>query len=162
MRRTECAALQIDWVAADHVTLPAHITKNSKQFCFPIGTLTQQILAGLKTNHRLMLPTYPGGELPFNTFAVTKKEFSKLLNVAPFTVHDLRRTYRTNLSRLRVPRDICERLINHSSSRTDLDEIYDQYDAWDEQVEAVQKYDTWLSDLLNLRCGARSESILAG
>ena len=37
---------------------------------------------------------YPSGPLPFNAFAVTKKEFGKLLTIAPFTLHDLRRTYR--------------------------------------------------------------------
>ena len=95
------------------------------------------------------MPTYPYGPLPFNTFAVTKKEFDKILNIAPYTLHDLRRSYRTNLSRLRIALHISERLINHASARSDLEEIYDQYTYWDEQVEAVQKYDTWLSDLLN-------------
>jgi integrase len=148
LRRTECAALEISWVQPDRVTLPETITKNGKEFCFPIGPTTHLILESLKTNWHLLLPTYPSGPLPFNTFAVTKKEFDKLLTIAPYTLHDLRRTYRTNLSRLRIPRDICERLINHRSARTDLDEIYDQYDAWDEQVEAVQKHNDWLNSIV--------------
>ena len=162
LRRQECAALQISWLQPDRITIPLEVTKNGKEFCFPIGRTTQLILESLKTNWHLLLPTYPYGPLPFNTFAVTKKEFDKLLNIAPYTLHDLRRSYRTNLSRLRVAPHISERLINHASARSDLEEIYDQYTYWDEQVEAVQKYDTWLSDLLNLRCGAHSESTLAG
>jgi hypothetical protein len=63
---------------------------------------------------------------------------------------------------LRVAPHISERLINHASARSDLEEIYDQYTYWDEQVEAVQKYDTWLSELLNLRCAERSAPTLAG
>jgi integrase len=148
LRRTECAALEAAWVQPDRITLPSHITKNGKEFTFPIGPTTQALLTSLKTNWHLLLPQYPQGPLPFNTFSVTKPEFDKTHSVRGYTLHDLRRTYRTNLSRLRVPRDICERLINHASARTDLDEIYDQYDAWNEQVEAVNRYDAWLQKLL--------------
>lgn len=149
LRRTECAALQNDWVQPDRVTLPESITKNSKEFSFPTGPTTQAILESLKTNWHLLLPTVPQGPLPFNTFAVTKKEFDKLLpGIARYTLHDLRRTYRTNLSRLRVAPHICERLINHTSARSDLEEIYDQWTYWDEQAEAVNKYDAWLQNLL--------------
>jgi integrase len=147
LRRTECAALQPDWVQPDRVTLPAHITKNGKEFCFPIGHTAHQIIESLKTNWHLLLPTYPQGPLPFNTFAVTKVEFDKLLHIAPYTLHDLRRTYRTNLSRLRVAPHISERLLNHASARSELEEIYDHYNYWDEQVEAVNKHDTWLQNL---------------
>jgi integrase len=148
LRRQECAALQLGWLHQDRITIPPEVVKNSHEFTFPIGALAQAVLAKLKTNHRILLPQYPGGPKPFNTFAVTKKEFDKLHWVKGYSIHDLRRSYRTNLSRLRVPRDICERLINHRSSRSDLDEIYDQYDAWTEQAEAVQKYDGWIRSLL--------------
>jgi integrase len=148
LRRAECAALELGWVQPDRVTLPAPIVKNSKEFCFPIGPTAQRILESLKTNWHLLLPTIPYGPLPFNTFSKTKREFDKLLKIAPYTLHDLRRTYRTNLSRLRVAPHICERLINHTSARTELEEIYDQYGYWDEQLEAVQKHDVWLNSIV--------------
>jgi integrase len=152
LRRTECAAIQSDWVQADRVTLPETITKNSKEFCFPTGPTAQAIFESLKTNWHLLLPTVPQGPLPFNTFAVTKKAFDKLLpGIARYTLHDLRRTYRTNLSRLRVAPHICERLINHTSARSDLEIIYDQYTYWDEQVEAVNKHDAWLQNLVAVK-----------
>jgi integrase len=103
----------------------------------------------LKTNHRLLLPQYPGGPLPFSTFSVMKKQFDKLLTIAPYTLHDLRRTYRTNLARLRIPSAVAERLLNHRAARSELEEIYDQFDHFDEMVEAVNKYDTWITGLLN-------------
>jgi integrase len=151
MRRKECAALEHTWVQPDRITLPGHITKNSKEFCFPIGPTAQRILAGLKTNWHLLLPTYPTGPLPFNTFSVTKPEFDETHSVRNYTLHDLRRTYRSTLPRLKVAPHIAERLVNHTSARTELEEIYDHYQYWDEQVEAVQKYDNWLSSLLKLR-----------
>jgi integrase len=148
LRRQECAALEISWVVPDRVTIPEEVTKNGHEFSFPVGLTTQALLESLKTNWHLLLPQYPQGPLPFSTFSVTKPEFDKLHSVRGYTLHDLRRTYRTNLSRLRVPRDICERLINHRSARSDLDEIYDRYDCWKEMEEAVNRYDTWLQKLL--------------
>ena len=62
-----------------------------------------------------------------------------------WTLHDLRRTYRTNLSRLKVPPHIAERLLNHTSARDPLEFVYDQYDFMDEKREAVEKYDAWFS-----------------
>jgi integrase len=148
LRRRECAALQNDWVLADRIDLPASITKNGRQFCFPTGAMARAILAGLKTNWHLLLPQYPAGPKPFSTFSVTKKQFDKLCTIAPYTLHDLRRTYRTNLARLRVAPHICERLINHASARSELEEIYDHYAYWDEQVEAVNTFDAWLQTLV--------------
>jgi hypothetical protein len=104
----------------------------------------------------LLLPQYPQGPLPFSTFSFTKKEFDKLVpGMARYTLHDLRRTYRTNLARLRVAPHICERLINHASARSDLEEIYDQYLYWDEQVEAVNKHDEFILKLV-AGCGGLS------
>jgi integrase len=154
LRRQECAALEITWVQPDRVTLPIHITKNSHEFCFPIGPTAQQLLESLKTNWHLLLPTIPYGPLPFNQFSKMKKEFDKLLNIAPYTLHDLRRTYRTNLARLRVPKDVAERLLNHRSARSELEEIYDQFDHFEEMQEAVNKYDTWLQTLVGVRLAA--------
>ena len=147
LRRTECAALEIGWVQSDRVTLPAHITKNSKEFCFPIGPITQELLESLKTNWHLLLPTIPYGPLPFNTFSATKKEFDKLLDIAPYTLHDLRRTFRTNLGRLKVRPDIAERLVNHISARTDMEETYDLYTYLPEMREAMEKWDAFLQNL---------------
>jgi integrase len=148
LRRQECASIQLTWVNRDSITLPAEVVKNSHEFTFPIGSLAIQLLTNRMSNQPILLPSYPGGKLPFSTFSVTKKEFDKLHNVKGYTLHDLRRTFRTNLSRLRIPRDICERLINHRSARSDLDEIYDQYDQWDEQVEAVHKHNDWLGSIV--------------
>ncbi|MDB5710209.1 MAG: hypothetical protein JWL96_2279 [Sphingomonas bacterium] len=53
-----------------------------------------------------------------------------------WTLHDLRRTFRSNMTRLRVSRDTCEVLINHAPKV--LDEIYDRYDRLDEKREALE------------------------
>jgi hypothetical protein len=47
--------------------------------------------------------------------------------IPPWTLHDLRRTFRTTLGRLKVRPDIAERLVNHVSARTEMEETYDLY-----------------------------------
>ena len=68
-----------------------------------------------------------GSEKPFSGWSKCKKALDKLADIAPWTLHDLRRTFRTNLGRLKVRPDIAERLVNHISARTEMEETYDLY-----------------------------------
>jgi hypothetical protein len=53
------------------------------------------------------------------------------------------------MARLKVPRSICEILVNHvSEERTVLDDIYDKYDYLDEKREALLKYEQHITTLL--------------
>jgi hypothetical protein len=53
----------------------------------------------------------------------------------------LRRTFRTNLGRLKVRPDIAERLVNHASARTEMEETYDLYTYLPEMREAMEKWE---------------------
>jgi integrase len=57
------------------------------------------------------------------------------LGVAPFKPHDLRRTLRTGLSRLRVPFEVREAVIGHSAKG--LVRVYDRYDLLPEKASAL-------------------------
>jgi len=80
-----------------------------------------------------------GSDLPFSGWSKGKKALDKLANIAPWTLHDLRRTFRTNLGRLKVRPDIGERLVNHISARTEMEETYDLYTYLPEMREAMEK-----------------------
>ena len=64
-------------------------------------------------------------------------------------LRDLRRTFRSNLSKLRVSREVCEIQLNHvtGANKSDLDEIYDRYDYIEEKKEALMKWESRLSEL---------------
>jgi integrase len=64
----------------------------------------------------------------------------------PASPHDLRRTMRTHLGKLRVPLHIVERCLNHSLGR--IVQTYDQGDYLDERREALEKWDAYLRRLL--------------
>ena len=64
-----------------------------------------------------------------------------------FTPHDLTRTMRSELSKLRVPPHVAERCLNHSLGR--IIETYDQHDYLDERREALQKWADQVDVYLN-------------
>ncbi len=69
----------------------------------------------------------------------THPELKKLPEAAP---HDLRRSLRTHLGKLRVPLHLVERCLNHSLGR--IVQIYDQNDYLDERREALAKWEAHL------------------
>lgn len=146
-RRGECAAIENSWVQVDTVVLPGSITKNGREHIVPLGSMARAILS-LKSNHSVFLFPEREGQHPFSGFSQTKKNFNKLLKIAPWTLHDLRRTYRTNLGRLRVAPHIAERLVNHVAVQNEVEAIYDVWTYLPEMVEAVEKYETWFQKLL--------------
>jgi integrase len=148
LRRGECAAIENDWVQLDTVTLPDRITKNGREHVIPLGTMACAILSK-KSNHSVYLFPEREGQHPFSGFSQSKKNLDKLLNIAPWRLHDLRRTYRTNLGRLRVAPHIGERLVNHVAVQNDVEATYDVWQYLDEMTEAVEKYENWFKKLLD-------------
>lgn len=146
-RRGEISALQSSWVQTDKIIFPKEITKNKREHSLPIGPLAQALLPFKKGLffHQLHLP-----EKAFNNWQYGKLRLDKRLEFSNWTLHDLRRTYRTNLARLKVPPFIAERLVNHISARTDMEKIYDRHAYAEEMRAAVLIYEDWLSSLV--RC----------
>lgn len=65
----------------------------------------------------------------------------------PASPHDLRRTARTHLSRLKVPDWIAERVLNHSLGK--IVATYDQHDYFDERREALQLWSEYVLRLVD-------------
>jgi integrase len=69
------------------------------------------------------------------------KRFKKY-GIAQFTLHDLRRTCRTGLARLKVPNDIAERVLNHA--RNGIEGVYDLHTYVDEKRTALDAWAAYL------------------
>jgi integrase len=67
------------------------------------------------------------------------------VGVQPFTAHDLRRTCRTGLARLKIPHDIAERILNHKLPA--MREVYDQHEPLEEMRAALVKWAAHLAKL---------------
>jgi integrase len=69
--------------------------------------------------------------------------------LAPFTIHDLRRTARTHLAALGVPPHVAEKCLNHKLKG--VEGRYDRYDYFEERRVALDK---WAALLIQLEKGA--------
>jgi integrase len=85
---------------------------------FPYGTITAAILERIPRESDYVFPasrTNVRGTptTSFNGWPKCKEAFDAKCPIAHWTLHDLRRTFATNLAALGVPPHVTERLLNH-------------------------------------------------
>ncbi|MDP6819817.1 MAG: integrase, partial [Alphaproteobacteria bacterium] len=69
--------------------------------------------------------------------------------VEGWTLHDLRRTFSTNLASLAIHPHVVERLLNHSSGTiSGIAAIYNRFDYMDEMRAALSQWEDKLEQLL--------------
>jgi integrase len=151
-RRAEIAGLQ-DAYYSDNtqiLVLPPEATKNGHSHALPLGPMAADIISKRIRTERPSGLLFEGGKTgnPFSAWSKNKKALDKLAPIAPWTLHDLRRTLRTGLGRLGVRPDIAERVLNHVSSRTEVEDVYDLNLYLPELREAMQKWEDHLTNLL--------------
>ena len=70
--------------------------------------------------------------------------------MVPWTLHDLRRTYTTNLQRLGIKLEVIEALLNHvSGTRAGIVGVYNRHRYLDEMIEAVDTFERWFTNLIS-------------
>ena len=86
-----------------------------------------------------------------NGWSNLKTKFDKSVEgVAPWTLHDLRRTFATNLAALGTPIHVTEKLLNHvSGTVSGVAAIYNRHAYMDEMRAAVANWEMRLATLLN-------------
>ena len=63
-----------------------------------------------------------------------------------FSLHDMRKTFRSALADLDVNDDVAEIMIAHQ--RRGLAAVYNKAKLWDQRRAAADKYDAWLSSIV--------------
>lgn len=146
-RRGEIAALKRSYYSHNQQTicLPSELTKNGREHTFPLGELASSLIPRVDG---LFFPARGKIAKPFNGWSKSKTILNELVGFSDWTLHDLRRTFKTNLSRLGVAPHVSERLLNHVSARDPLEETYDLYTYMPEMRGAVDKYDAFLTQLV--------------
>lgn len=158
-RRNEIASLEWAHVMASSVTIPAEIAKNGIEHTIPYDSLARRVLDALPDHAREGRYLFPASREHvrgkptgfFNGWGKAKNAFdAKLKNVAPYTLHDLRRTFATVMQSLGVSLEVREKLLNHiSGTQAGVAGIYGRYGYEEEMKEAVARYDAFLLALLS-------------
>ncbi|GIT90193.1 integrase [Jannaschia pagri] len=147
-RRGEIVGLRRSWVSDDEIAYPREFVKNGRPHRVPLTERVRSLLDGLPEKSDLFFPSRLDASKPFNGFSKCKRTFDKEINVEPFTLHDLRRTFSSSLARLGTPIHITERLLNHTSGTiSGVAAVYNRHSYLPEMREALISYEQFLEDL---------------
>jgi integrase len=90
------------------------------------------------------------GRGAFNGFSKAKERLDgKLKNIKPWTIHDLRRTARSLMSRAGVSSDIAERVLGHV--QPGVRGVYDRFHYRDEKRDALARLANLVDGIVNPR-----------
>jgi integrase len=150
-RREEIASIEPSWRRSQLLTIPASQTKNGREHAIPLPEAANSYLAELRH---------------FSGWSKAKRQLDKRIlenwreevaatgekaefKFPAWTLHDLRRTYATNLQKLGVRIEVIETLLNHvSGSKAGIVGVYQRHDYMPEMREAVTLWEEHLLKLL--------------
>ncbi len=142
-RRAEIGSLR--WEYFDKVnrtiSLPPEVAKNGRRHTIPYGPSAEAILDRIPKDDEYLFPSRDSEGRPFSGYSPSKIHFDKKANIAHWTLHDLRRTFATNLAAIGTPIHVTEKLLNHiSGTVSGVAAIYNRYSYMDEMRTAI---DAW-------------------
>lgn len=151
-RNGETGRLKRTWVEDGVLTIPGQFTKNGRPHSIPLLPMAQTILGEQPKRGPYYFPGRLGEQSHFNdgSWGKFKQDIEGRSGVPDWQLRDIRRTFRSNLAKLGVSREVAEALLNHvtGANKNDLDEIYNRYDYMDEKREALAKWEAYLAKLL--------------
>jgi integrase len=110
-RRDEARKMEWAELSGSDWTLPAARNKIGQDLVRPLSSAAQEVLKGLPKGKFVFTRR---DRVPISAFGVLKAEFDKACGVEEWTLHDLRRTARSLMSRAGVPSDHAERCLGHA------------------------------------------------
>ena len=154
-RRGELALARWEHVDIKDATwsIPDENSKTGKGHVVPLSKWAVEEFRALKREAEKSPWVLPGTDLTLHidpkllTRSVARgQDRFKASGIAAFTLHDLRRTCRTGLAKLKIPPHIAERVLNHAQEK--IAGTYDTHDYIDEKREALEKWAKHLEDLI--------------
>jgi integrase len=166
-RLNEVAGMSRDEIDADGRTwrLPGSRTKNGKPHIIALSPLARDLIGNVKN---------PPGKLIFSTtgvspvsgwsrakrgldalmLAAARDESGKAATIAPWVLHDLRRSCVTGMAELGIRPDVIELVVNHASgSRGGIAGIYNRSELLTERRAALERWSAHLENLASDRSG---------
>ena len=172
-RRGEVAEMTEREIAGDVWTIPAARSKNGFEHTVPLSASAAAILAGVER-----IEGKPGyifttnGRSPVSGFTratkrlretmaeIAAKERGEAAEIAPFTLHDLRRSAATGMAGLGFPPHIVEAVLNHrSGTRRGVAGVYNRHDYAAEKRQALE---AWARFVLSLVEGRPANVVTLG
>jgi integrase len=145
-RRTEAA--QMSWAEVSNEgdwTLPAARNKVGVDLVRPLSPAAQDVLATLPKIGRYVFTS--NGRQPLGGFSKYKRRFDAACGVSGWTLHDLRRTARSLMSRAGVNSDHAERCLGHIIGG--VRGVYDRHAYHAEKKQAFEALAALIERIIN-------------
>jgi integrase len=145
-RRNEVAGMQWLETRGGVWYIPKERTKNAKSHLVPLSKQAQAILDRLTPTPLSPFVFTTNNKTPISGFSKAKAQLDKSVTIAPWRIHDLRRTVATEMQRIGVPIHVIDKVLNHSENS--LREVYQRYQYLPEKTEALEKWGQELQNIL--------------
>jgi integrase len=146
-RRTEASGMTWNEISGADWTLPARRNKVDKELVRPLSAAARATIAALPRIGRQGFVFTTTGDAPIGSFARWKRRLDRASGVTAWTLHDLRRTARTLLSRAGVPDKHAGRCLGHIIGG--VEGTYDRYKYQSEMLRAYEELAALLEHIIS-------------
>jgi integrase len=144
-RKSEAAQMPWDEIKDGVWLLPAARNKVKRDLARPLSAATQKLIDGLPKLGRHVF-TFDG-EKPISSFSNLKTRLDAACGITGWTLHDLRRTARSLLSRAGVASDIAEICLGHVLPG--VRGVYDRHEYHEEKKRAFEALATQIARIVD-------------
>ena len=150
-RRTEVSAMR--WEEVDLATalwtIPRERVKKDRPHVVPLSPAAVAILAEIGGDDASgFVFSTTGGTTASSNFNKTKAKLDAACGFGDWVLHDLRRTVRSGLAALGVPREVARAVVNHADGK--IDRVYNRYDYATEKREALERWERHLLSVVQI------------
>jgi integrase len=153
-RLRKVAGMRWDDIADGVWTIPVVENEKGTARVIKFSDMARALLAAMPRvdGNDYVFPASRGDKKHFNSFSQRKEELDRelrkrLTDMPPWVLHDLRRTAKTRMSKIKIDRLHSELALGHTLEG--VEGIYDQYDYVDEIAAALQKLADHIALVLN-------------
>lgn len=147
-RRSEVSTIQWADLSGGLWTIPREKVKKDRAHAVPLSATAQAAIRELPQSapqHFVFSTT--DGERPSSNFSKVKRLLDAHAGVVGWTIHDIRRTVRSKLAELGVPREVARKVFNHEDGK--VDRIYNRHEYLREKQQALELWEKHLLGLLD-------------
>jgi integrase len=137
VRRTEARRMRRSELDGDLWVIPAARYKTKRDHAVPLSQAARAVLASMPVINDGDLVFTHDGKRAIGAIAKSKRKLDQLSGVTGWTIHDLRRTARSLMSRAGVPSDHAERCLGHVING--VRGVYDRHEYQPEKAAAFEK-----------------------
>lgn len=156
-RRNEIAHMRWEWINGKTLVIPAETYKTKVPHAVPLTPAVMGLLESLPRYEKCPFVFTTNGRSPYSGYSRTKAALDAKINLArkesgrdemaPWVIHDIRRTARSRMSAAGVSSDVAERVLGHKIGG--VRGVYDVYEYLDEKRDALVKLATAVERIID-------------